>query len=124
MWDFSVVKRRLTMRTLLAALAIFGLILTPVAAPAMAMAADDAAMTMSSDMPCCPDQAPLPDCAKNCPLMALCMAWSVAKLPAAIALFIPLGRASRLAAPHEAGLEGLALRPPPRPPKVELPPKV
>jgi hypothetical protein len=33
---------------------------------------DDAAMSMPEDMACCPKQTPIPDCGKDCPLMAIC----------------------------------------------------
>jgi hypothetical protein len=75
-------------RYLLSGLALLGLVGAPLARPAMAMNMPaamhaamsddaampaDAAMAMPADMPCCPDKAPVPDCAKDCPLMALCL---------------------------------------------------
>ena len=69
-------NRLSAIRYLLAALAIVGLILAPIASPAAAMPAamsDDASMAMPADMPCCPDQAPMPGCGKDCPFMAVCI---------------------------------------------------
>jgi hypothetical protein len=117
------VKRLSALRYLFAALAIAGLILTPMAAPAMAMAtpaniADETAMAMPADMPCCPDQAPMPGCGKDCPFMALCATQFLSMMPQGTALVMPPTRASLIMASNDAGLSGLKQRPPPRPPKL------
>jgi hypothetical protein len=71
----------------LAVLAIVGLALAPMVRPAMAVPVSKdmhAAMSGSAvdtvivddaaaDMPCCPVKPALPDCSKDCPLMALCI---------------------------------------------------
>jgi len=118
------VKVRFVISTLLAALAMLGLVLAPLARPAMAMpaglmamAGDHTAMDMSADMPCCPDNAPVPDCAKDCPLMALCMAGTVLNLPASVGL-LPPKLANVVLPTNETGLPGLNHGPPPRPPKT------
>jgi hypothetical protein len=117
------VKRLSALRYLFAALAIAGLILTPMAAPAMAMAtpaniADETPMAMPADMPCCPDQAPMPDCGKDCPFMALCATQFVSTMPHGTGLVLPPALASLVVPGNDAGLSGLTQRPPPRPPKI------
>jgi len=60
------------------ALAVFvtvGLALAPLAAPMAATPAQPAGMTdmsMSAEMPCCPDEQKSKDC-QDCPLVAMCM---------------------------------------------------
>ena len=57
-----------------------------------------ATMAMAEDMPCCPDEKPaMPDCAKACPLMALCLAKCFQNLPIATALTVPLVATGRIA---------------------------
>ena len=71
---------------ILAVLAIVGLALAPVVQPAMAVqvskdmhaamsgsAVDAVIADVADDMPCCPSKPTLPDCGKDCPLMALCV---------------------------------------------------
>jgi hypothetical protein len=125
------VKLLLAIRHLLAGLAILGLTLTPLARPAFAVSADmaaaasdhapsvdNAAMAMPADMPCCPEQAPSPDCGKDCPLMALCMASVLQAAPHGAALLVPLTIASIVVPGESAKLSGLAQPPPARPPKA------
>jgi hypothetical protein len=121
----SAVKRRLTIRHLLAAFAILGLVLGPLASPAMAISidmsvavADQTAMSMPEGMPCCPDQAPMPDCAKDCPFMALCATQFLSTMPPGTGFVMPPTRASVVVASNDLGLSGLKQRPPPRPPKL------
>jgi hypothetical protein len=120
-------------RYLLSGLALLGLVGAPLARPAMAMNMPaamhaamsddaampaDAAMAMPADMPCCPDKAPVPDCAKDCPLMALCLAGTVLSLSSGAGLLV-LVRLSSLVLPgNDADLAGLGYGPPPRPPKT------
>ena len=112
-----------------AVLAIAGLVLAPLARPTMAMPSEMAAaahehgamdaqadMAMPADMPCCPDK--VPDCSKDCPLMALCMVGAMQAAPHGPALFIPLTIASALVPPNESDRAGLSQAPPPRPPKA------
>ena len=96
----------IAIRKLLSLLAVLALILVPLGRPVMganadiptvdihtagmhAVMSDATAAPMAADMPCCPDKAPAPDCAKDCPLMALCMAGGVVDFPAAITLVVP-----------------------------------
>jgi hypothetical protein len=127
LWYGEQVKRPSALRFVFAALALAlaGLLLTPVAVPAMPAAAvmgesmgDHAAMAMPADMPCCPDQAPMPDCGKNCPFMASCAAQFVYDLPHGAGIVAPPALASLVVPGNDAGLTGLTQRPPPRPPKI------
>jgi hypothetical protein len=125
MWDFAAVKRRITIRHLLAALAWLGLVLAPLATPTRAMASvpmaaasvDTGAMDMSGDMPCCPQAQKAPDCAKDCPFIALCagMAFPIANTAAVNA---PATVLAALAPHDDAKLSGLAQGPPAKPPKA------
>jgi hypothetical protein len=113
------------LRFVFAALALAGLLLTPVAVPAMPAAAamaegmsDYAATAMPADMPCCPDQAPMPGCGKDCPFMASCTVQFVYNLPHGVGLVTPPVLASLVLPGNDAGLSGLTQRPPSRPPKI------
>ena len=118
-------------RSLLAIVAIVGLVLGPIARPAMAMPApmhtavasdqamvDEAAMAMPEDMPCCPTKAPIPDCGKDCLFMAMCATQFLANAVQGVGLVIPLGLASVFFPGNDTDVAGLSQGPPPRPPKV------
>jgi hypothetical protein len=112
-------------RTLLSMFAVLGLILVPLGRPAMAATADmhalmsDAsAAPMAADMPCCADKAPVSDCAKDCPSMALCMAGSILDFPASITILVPHRFTTLALAGNDADIAGLTHGPPPRPPKI------
>ena len=113
---------------LLQALALLGLLLAPLAgSPAIGgmAAAHETIMAQAmdaEDMPCNQHGKPapaLPDCAKTCSLMALCLATWLKEAPEAFvdaplrqetaALFIPRDDAER---------HGLGQSPPPRPPRT------
>ena len=83
-----------------------------------AVMSDANAAPMPSGMPCCPEKAPVPDCAKGCPLMALCMAGSVLDFPAAMSLVVPNKFVRLTFAGNDADRVGLTHGPPPRPPKI------
>src|SRR3954470_12629078 len=89
---------------LLAVLAVVGIIMAPLTAPAVGGTMSAAAtMAMAEDMPCCPHEKPvMPDCAKACPLMALCMAKCFQNLPTATALTVPLVATGRIVPSDEA----------------------
>ena len=120
----------IAIRKLLSLLAVLALILVPLGRPVMGASADistadmhavmsDAtAAPMAADMPCCPDKAPAPDCAKGCPLMALCMAGSVLDFPATVALVVPHRSVIVAFAEDDPDRAGLTHGPPPRPPKI------
>ncbi len=107
--------------------ALLGLILAPLASPAMAVpvhthavVGDQAAMPMEMpcDMPCCPDGVPGPHGAKDCPLMALCIAGSILTLPANVALLFPLEHVTLALSGNDPDIAGLSPPPLARPPKA------
>jgi len=113
-----------------AVLAIAGLILAPLARPAVATPSDtqstineqgatdaQTVMAMPADTPCCPAKTPASDCGKDCPLMTLCMASLLQSAPVGAPLFIPL-RADIVIPGNDADLSSRAQAPPPRPPKA------
>ena len=119
-----------TIRRILPALAIVGLVLAPVAQPVMAMPVDiqatvsghaemldHAAMTMPDGMPCCPHEQQKPDCGKDCPLMAMCTAPLYSTLPR-FAFSMPGIPHNVVTLRDDRMLHSLSQRPPPRPPKA------
>jgi hypothetical protein len=123
------VKRPLTIRHLLAALALLGLMLGPMAAPTMAMSTDMAAsavtdvktdMKMSDGMPCCPDSPAKSDCQKVCPFMAVCAGLVFPGLAGGATLAVPTALLAVIAPRDDAKRNGLGQAPPPRPPKASL----
>src|SRR5882757_5710300 len=116
-----------TIRRLLPALAIVGLVMAPVVQPAIAAdmqvtannhaaMSDQTDMAMPNGMPCCPDDQKT-DCAKNCPFMAACMAQLQSTVPS-YGLSAPLMQASVLMLHNDRALHSLSQAPPPRPPKA------
>jgi hypothetical protein len=112
-------------RTLLSMLALLGLILAPLARPAMAVVvdmpagiSDQAVMPGAEDMPCCPDMDHVADCGKDCLSMASCMVGTVLNLPTMVTLAVPYRLASLVSAGDDANVAGLMYGPPPRPPKI------
>jgi hypothetical protein len=96
------VKTLSAIRSLLAISAIIGLVIGPIARPAMAMpapmntgVASDQAMVdeaaMPEDMPCCPKKSPIPDCGRDCLFMAMCAMQFLCNAVQAAGLVIPLG---------------------------------
>jgi hypothetical protein len=121
-----------TIRRILLSLAVLGLVLGPMARPAMAMPADqstgmdhhammasmaDHEMAMPESMPCCPDEAPASDCGKHC-LMMMCAASLSPTLPDAAWLPMPQAATTVLIAGGDSTLSGRSPTPPPRPPKA------
>ena len=111
-------------RLLKIAFAIFvtlGLALAPLAAPAAAAQAHPDGMTdmsMSSDMPCCPDEQKSKDC-QDCPLVAMCILKAAQAGPSDSAA-LPLRHAIRtthLVAQDLVG-DGLTRPPPDQPPRI------
>jgi hypothetical protein len=115
---------------LLAALAVAGLLLVPIFRPAMGMsvtadmhagmgdaiATDSVAADASDQMPCCPKPA-LPDCSKDCPLMALCVAAPL-HFASQTGLIVPLTLVSILFPRDQSDPVSIAQTPPRRPPKI------
>jgi hypothetical protein len=128
--DSRSMKLPCAIRSLLAISAIVGLVLGPIARPAMAMPApihtgvasdqamvDEAAMAMPEDMPCCPKKSPIPDCGRDCLFMAMCAMQFLCAASGA-GLIIPLGLASVILPGNDTDAAGLSQGPPPRPPKI------
>jgi hypothetical protein len=116
-------------RSLLGILAIVGLVVGPIARPAMAMPApmptavasdqatvNEAAMAMPEDMPCCPKKAPMRDCGKDC--LAICATQLLCNAVQGAALVMPLGPANVLPPGNDTALVALGQPPPLRPPKI------
>jgi hypothetical protein len=109
---------------LLSILAIIGLAVAPIVRPAMALPdghtamVDDAAMGMPEDMPCCPRKAPIPDCGKDCPLMAICATQFLCSAIQGSGLRIPIGLAELFFPSDDSYVAGLSHAPPPRPPNT------
>ncbi|MET4322525.1 hypothetical protein [Bradyrhizobium sp. RT5a] len=111
-------------RLLRVAFAVFvtaGLALAPLAAPAAAaqLHADGRSdMSMSADMPCCPDEQKSKDC-QDCPLVAMCVLKTAQAGPSE-AVALPLRHAIRtthLVADDVVG-DGLVCPPPDQPPRT------
>lgn len=103
------------------ALALFGLVLGPLATASAppAMAAQTMA-AMPDGMPCCPDDQPArPDCTKDCPLAVLCLTGVVsAPLPETPSLLLHAPLGDDFLNGTDVMLSSLAGEPPPRPPKA------
>lgn len=123
----SAVRMRTTIARFFAWLAVVGLLLAPIARPAMATnaptsmdgaaAADSATADAMDQMPCCPGKPSLPDCAKDCPLMALCVTAPL-YFVSQTGLIIPLAIASIMLPGASPELASVADAPPRRPPKA------
>jgi hypothetical protein len=123
------VKTLSAIRSLLAIPAIVGLVLGPIAKPAMAMptpmhtgVASDQAMVdeaaMPEDMPCCPKKSPIPDCGRDCVFMAMCATQFLCNAVQVAGLVTPLGLATVFFPGNDTDVAGLSQGPPPRPPKI------
>ena len=107
------------LRRALAVLALVGLVTTPLATPTAAapmqagMSAD-----MPDGMPCCPEDKPvMPDCAKACPLMMVCVG-KVFRTASAEGSALPALAVVAVIIPADDAMpEGLAQPPPARPPR-------
>ena len=86
---------------------------------AMDMGAVDMADMAMDDMPCCPkENAGKPDCAKGCPLMALCLASMASLPPATLPIPAPVGMRASLAWPASASFASVHGTPLPEPPRA------
>ena len=98
-----------------------GLTLAPLAAPAKAAPPHQAGMTdmsMSADMPCCPDEQKAKDC-QDCPLMAMCVLKTAQAGPSTTEA-LPLRHAIRTehSVLNETPASGLVRPPPDHPPRA------
>ena len=122
---------RSTFGRVLAAFVIAGLALAPMARTVMAVpmsidmeastgdptAADLVAAAAPNDMPCCPDKPSLPDCSKDCPLMALCVTAPL-HFASQAGLTIPLTIVSIVIPGDLPDLVSVTYAPPRKPPKA------
>ena len=112
-----------TIGRFLSVLAIIGLAVVPIARPAMTLPntnvamVDDTAMGMPEDMACCPKQAPVPDCGKDCPLMALCVTAPI-HFVSQTGLTVPLTFVTVAFPGAHPDLVSIAQAPPRKPPKL------
>ena len=113
-----------TIGRFLSVFAIIGLAVVPIVRPTMALPngnmaiIDDAAMSMPEGMACCPKQTPIPDCGKDCPLMAICATQLLCNAEQGSGLVIPLGFAGLFLPSNDSRLAELSQAPPPRPPNT------
>jgi hypothetical protein len=123
----AAVRMGTTIGRFFALVAVAGILLAPTARPAMAMGTpiamvaaggDDSATADAMDhMPCCPGKPSLPDCSKDCPLMALCVTAPL-YFVSQTSLIAPLAIASIMLPGASPELASVAEAPPRRPPKA------
>jgi hypothetical protein len=103
----------------LASLALIGLLVTPISGPVAAGPAQSAmSMDMPDDMPCCPEGKPvMPNCAKACPLMMVCLSKAFRAVSTSAGGLPALGLMAIIIPADVAMPEGLAQPPPARPPR-------
>jgi hypothetical protein len=109
------------LRVAFAVLVTVGLTLAPLAAPtAAAQAGSDGMsdMSMSADMPCCPDEQKSKDC-QDCPLLAMCVLKAAQAGPSEAAA-LPLRHAIRTThlVADDVISDGLTRPPPDQPPRT------
>jgi len=123
----AIVRKRTSIGRFFAWVAVAGLLMAPMARPALAMdtpiamdhaaAGDTAAADAMDDMPCCPGKQSLPDCSKDCPLMALCVTAPL-YFASQAGLVVPLTIESIMLPGASPELASVADAPPRRPPKA------
>jgi hypothetical protein len=118
------VNVRQLFRLLLAVLVTAGLMIAPLATPAMAEHSTATKMMqmaempdMAAGMPCCPDQQKNKGC-QDCPLVAICMLSALPAKPSTDAVLIRLPSQQRLRAFDDLIADGLVRPPPDRPPRL------
>src|SRR6476620_5649115 len=104
----------------LAVLVTAGLAVAPLVTPAAAAHPRTAGMmdmSMSADMPCCPDEQKSKDC-QDCPLVAMCILNAAQAGPSAtVALPLRHGIRTTHAVPDDVVSDGLDRPPPDHPPR-------
>jgi hypothetical protein len=122
---------RSTLGRVLAVLAVAGLVVAPITRPVMAMsvptdmpasmgdamAPDSVVADAADDMPCCPGKPTLPDCSKDCPLVALCVTAPL-YFVSQTSLVAPVTFVSIVFSRDQSDLVSVAQTPPRRPPKI------
>jgi len=129
LWYVKFMRIRSVVAHVFAFLAVLGLVLAPLARPAMAMPANMHATmvdpptaphdmaAMVGDMPCCPAKPSLPDCERDCPFMAACGV-IVLHGTSQSSLIIPLTLLAIVLPGGSSALVSLAHTPPRKPPKA------
>jgi hypothetical protein len=114
---------RQSFKLMLAVLVTAGLMIAPLATPAVAGHLFSAKMMqmadgsdMMADMPCCPDKQKSNDC-QDCPLVAICMLKILQAGPSNHAIAMRLPSRERLHALDDMMADGLARPPPEHPPR-------
>jgi hypothetical protein len=114
---------RLLLKPLLALLVSVGLVLAPLATPAMAEHSMPPTMMqmahgsdMAADMPCCPDNQKSGDC-QDCPFVAICLLKVWQAEPAASVLVRRQLAQERLHPLNDVIADGLVRPPPDHPPR-------
>ena len=116
---------RVVFSRLIVALAICGVLSSPLARQALAgsviesasAAQEDVSKSAMDEMPCCPDMTPLKDCVKTCALMAMC-ATPFACLTSSDVRQAIYSQSSKLLPAAGPVLAGLDTLPRPKPPKA------
>ena len=81
------------------------------------MAADSVIADAADDMPCCPSKPVVPDCSKDCPLMALCVTAPL-YFVSQTSLVVPVTFVSIVFPRDQSDLVSIAQTPPRKPPKI------
>ena len=116
---FTPMKRWSFPSRLFLALALFGLVLGPLASSSVPAVAAQAMASMPDGMPCPDDQPAVPACAKDCPLAVLCVTGLVSvPVPQMPTFFVQASTGDQFLDGREAILSSLIGEPPPRPPKA------
>jgi hypothetical protein len=126
LWYLSNMRIGFAFGRILAVLAIVGLTLAPGVRSAMAVpvaidvssvAVDAIIADASDDMPCCPSKPALPDCSKDCPLMALCVTAPI-HFVSQTGLIVVVTFVAVVFSGARSDLVSIAQPPPRRPPKA------
>jgi hypothetical protein len=114
-------RKSFGLRRVLLLLAVLGLAFAPLGASLSVSAiAGPGLSAMPDDMPCCPDGKPMvPDCAKDCPLAALCVSSLVSVQVLELASFVTRAQVGDdFLNGIDVVLSSLVGEPPPRPPRA------
>jgi hypothetical protein len=124
MWHLETMSRFRPIRLLLPLLAVLGLLVAPLAAPALSntmqpLVAMAGMPDMQAEMPCCPPETPaLPDCQKNCPLASMCLVKCLQATAFAETAATDFGVLRKLRPENDASRERAGPSPQPRPPRT------
>jgi hypothetical protein len=119
-WHVEAMALVALLHRVLPLLAVVGLLLGPLIAPAQSAPMTMAGMgTTKSEMPCCPHDFPLkPDCQKDCPLLAMCVSKCAPFQSFAGRDDISVIVLRSLRPANDQLAPGTVAKPPPRPPRT------